>query len=107
MTIRKALLLAVLLPFAAFSAWVVVEYSYLEIFTDHFIKPTGMQVIIDLVIAISLALFWMIADARKRNITVWPFVLISGTLGSIGPLAYLVWRETKAPGVAITSQAAE
>lgn len=104
MTPRKILLLAVLLPFTAFSAWVVMEYSYLEIFTDHFVKPTGMQVIIDLVIAVGLAMLWMIADARKRGITVWPFLLVSLTLGSIGPLSYLVWRETKAPGKAVTSE---
>lgn len=104
MTTRKTLLLAVLIPFTSFSAWVVVQHSYLEIFTDHFAKTTGMQVIIDLVIAISLAILWMIADARKRGITVWPFVLISLTLGSIGPLTYLIWRETKAPGKAVTSE---
>ncbi len=103
MTIRKILLLAVLLPFAAFSIWVVAEYSYLAIFTDQLLKPTSLQVIIDLGIAVGLAMLWMIADARKRGIIVWPFLLISLTLGSIGPLSYLIWRETKAPGKAVTS----
>ena len=56
----------------------------------------------DLIIALSLFLIWMVFDAREREISVWPFVLITLTMGSFGPLLYLLvreWRATEAHSV--------
>jgi hypothetical protein len=53
----------------------------------------GAQVLIDFVIAVAVALGWVIADARKRDLAYWPFVVLTLTLGSIGLLAYLIYRE--------------
>jgi len=53
----------------------------------------GAQILVDFLVAISIALGWVIADARKRELAYWPFVLLTLTLGSIGLLAYLIHRE--------------
>jgi len=47
----------------------------------------------------------MAADARKRDLSYWPFVALTLTLGTIGPLAYLIHRE-RAAATATTPAAA-
>ena len=51
-----------------------------------------LQVSLDLVISISLVSLWMIRDARERGVSVVPYLLVTLTLGSIGPLLYLFRR---------------
>lgn len=53
----------------------------------------GVQIVFDFLIAMTVALGWCIADARRRNLGYWPFVALTLTLGAIGPLAYLIHRE--------------
>jgi hypothetical protein len=48
--------------------------------------------LLDLVIALSFAIGWMRADARRRGIAAWPYFLVTLFLGSIGVLAYVVRR---------------
>jgi hypothetical protein len=48
--------------------------------------------LLDLVIALSFAIGWMRADARRRGIAIWPYVIATVLLGSIGILAYCVRR---------------
>ena len=47
----------------------------------------------DLVIACSLAIVWMVRDAHERGRNPWPFVGITLVAGSIGPLVYLLMRQ--------------
>jgi hypothetical protein len=56
--------------------------------------------LLDLVIACSFGIGWMTADARKRGITTWPFIVATVFLGSVGLLGYVVWR-----GVALRAPA--
>jgi len=53
----------------------------------------GVQVLCDFLIGMTIALGWCVADARKRDLSYWPFVVVTLTLGAIGPLAYLIHRE--------------
>lgn len=52
-----------------------------------------MQVLADLVIALSLVLVWMVRDARQRGVSPVPWVAATLLLGSFGPLFYLLARE--------------
>jgi hypothetical protein len=97
MTKKEILLWIVLLDFAVLTAYTIYRAGYIgglefgaEIVALH---PWGLQLILDFVIALSLALVWMFFDARSRGIAFWPFALLTFTLGSIGPLAYLIRRE--------------
>lgn len=89
MHLPKALILAILLPFGLYSTYAVYEIGYFGIFASH-AHIAGMQVLADLVIACTLALVWMWRDAAATGRNIWPYVLLTLTLGSIGPLLYLL-----------------
>ena len=82
----------VLADFVALSAYAVAQHGYVGIFTQHLVSAAGMQVLVDLVIALTIVMAWMWQDARARDINPVPYVLLTLGLGSIGPLAYLVHR---------------
>lgn len=89
MHLPRALVLAILLPFAAYSTYAVYQVGYVGIFTSHF-HTAGFQVLADLVIACGLAMVWMWRDAAASGRNVWPFIALTLTLGSVGPLLYLL-----------------
>lgn len=93
--IPRHILLLILLPFAALTAWSLSEVGLIGIFTAH-MNPGGAQVFVDLVIALVLVIAWMIQDCRMRGVVAWPWVLATLTLGSFGPLAYLLARRAAA-----------
>jgi hypothetical protein len=82
----------VLAVFGAFSVWVVASQGYFGFLALAGREPWGLQILLDLVIAASFAAGWMIADARKRRIASWPYLIVTVVLGSIGILAYCVRR---------------
>lgn len=94
--IPRPLLLAILLPFAALTAWALTQVGLVGIFTAH-LNPGGAQVFVDLVIALVLVIFWIVDDAGRRGVAAWPWVLLTLTLGSFGPLAYLLARPRAEP----------
>ena len=100
MTERSLMLVAVvvLAVFGAFSGWVVVTHGYLGFIDVARREPWALQMLIDLAIACLVAIGWMIGDARRRHITVWPFVAVTLVAGSIGLLAYLVRRAISGGG---------
>jgi hypothetical protein len=98
MNIRKMLLWFVLIDFAALTAWAVWHVGYVGIFEAGLASPGSIQVLVDLVIALSLACTWMIADARRRGVAAWPWVAATLLLGSLAPLVYLIRRESIARG---------
>ncbi len=78
--------------FTAYSLTVVAGHGYFGFLELAAAEPWGMQLFLDLCIALCLFTFWMVPDARARGITPWPYLLAVVTLGSIGALAYLVHR---------------
>ena len=93
MTLPRPVLFIILVPFALLSAYALEQVGYFGIFAAH-LHPAGLQVLSDLVIALTLVMVWMAGDARSRGITVWPYIVATLTLGSFGPLAYLLLRGT-------------
>ena len=94
LTLVAALVLAV---FGVFSIWVVATHGYFGFIQLAGREPWALQMLIDLVIALSVAVGWMIGDARKRRIATWPYVVATVALGSIGILAYCVRRSVTPP----------
>lgn len=87
----------ILVVFSAFSAYVVQEYGYLGLFEHALTNAATVQVLLDLTIALSLVIIWMWRDAQKQGIAPLPYLLLTVTLGSIGPLLYLLRRFGKEP----------
>ena len=82
----------VLAGFGAFSVWVVATQGYFGFLAVAGREPWALQMLLDLVISASFAAGWMIADARRRRIAVWPYLVVTVFLGSIGILSYCVRR---------------
>ena len=80
----------VTLDFAVLSGYAMLQHGYLGLFEYQLASPAGWQVLADLVIVCTLAMVWMVADARRSGRTVWPYLLLTLTAGSFGPLLYLL-----------------
>src|SRR5262249_6787225 len=87
-----AIAVALLATFGVFSAWVVATHGYLGFVVLAGQSSWGLQLLIDLTVALGFAVSWMIGDARKRGIASWPYIIATVLLGSIGVLVYCVRR---------------
>ena len=91
----RTILILILIPFTALTAYAVFDVGYFGIFDYHRYSSAGWQVIADLVIALLLICSWMIKDAKENGRNVWPWVLITLFSGSFGPLLYLLFKPQK------------
>lgn len=102
----RPVLWLVTLAFGAFSLYALWQVGYIGLFAGQFENAGTLQVLLDLVIACSLAMGWMIRDARRTGRTVWPYLLLTVAAGSFGPLAYLLLAPRAAPATARAQAAA-
>ena len=86
----------VLLDFAAFTVYAVFQHGYVGFFELAMANSATQLMFFDLTIALTLFMVWMWSDARERSIGFWPYAALTLLLGSAGPLAYLIRRETAA-----------
>jgi hypothetical protein len=69
----RAVLMIVLVAFGALTAVAVAQHGVLGIFAWQLQNTAGLQVLVDLVIALSLFLVWMWDDARRTGRNPWPW----------------------------------
>jgi hypothetical protein len=95
MTKTKILLGVVLAAFSFETASAIAHFGYIGFFENVLSAgfPT-MLVFLDLLIALSLVMAWMWSDARERGATLWPYLVLTLAFGSVGPLLYLIRRES-------------
>jgi hypothetical protein len=93
---QRSLLTIVLLLFSALTAAALWHSGGLSGIVSWHVKSWGgAQVLTDLVIALSLFMVWMWRDAKASGRNAWPWLIATLTLGSIGPLLYLLTRRVK------------
>jgi Terpene cyclase DEP1 len=92
---RLIALTAVIIGFGVLSTLALLDVGYLGIIEPHFRSWGEAQVLADVVILGVLSCIWMVRDAGKRGLRVWPFLAITVVAGSFGPLLYLVMREMR------------
>jgi hypothetical protein len=87
----------VLLAFADLNAYVLWEHGYVGFWKLVTANSATMAAMVDLTIALGFVTVWMWRDARARGIALLPYLALTATLGSIGPLLYFVvhGREAK------------
>jgi len=90
MNLKTLLLLILTAAFSVLSGYALLEHGYLGLFQYQLLSSAGWQVLADLVIACTLIMIWMVDDARRQGRSVWPYLLLTLTAGSFGPLAYLL-----------------
>ncbi|HEY5926487.1 MAG TPA: DUF2834 domain-containing protein [Kofleriaceae bacterium] len=86
----------VLAAFGAFSIWVAAGYGFTGFLSLAAREPWALQMLLDLAIACSFAIGWMLHDAKKRGIKPWPYVVLTIFTGSVGVLVYVVRRGLRA-----------
>lgn len=85
---RRMLALVVLVPFTLYSIGVALRAGPIGFVELAWREPWAGQMLIDLLIALALVFGSLAADARRRGVALWPFVVLTLALGSIGPLTY-------------------
>lgn len=105
MNARQIGLSVVLADFVALTAYVIYQYGYVGFFAMATANAVSVQLLVDLVIALSLFSIWMLRDAREHGISPLPYLLLVLTLGSIGALAYLIRRSANASVPAAAARA--
>ena len=89
---QRIFLGTVLFFFSILSGLVLWHHGYWGILAPHFQSFGAGQVLADLVISLSLVLTWMWHDAKASGRNIWPWIFLTLTLGSFGPLMYLFTR---------------
>jgi hypothetical protein len=94
---RRLGLLFVLADFSALTAYTTIQYGVAGLIEMALANAVTITLSVDLVIALSLITAWMWRDARDRGVAPLPYVVLTFTLGSIGPLLYLVrhWEDAE------------
>lgn len=90
---QRTLLLITIILFGALSAVALWQDGFWGIISPHFQTFGGGQVFADLVIALTLAMVWMWHDAKATGRNAWLWIVATLTLGSFGPLIYLLTRK--------------
>jgi hypothetical protein len=106
MNFRQFLLFDVLVLFLAYTLYVIGTVGVADFIRQSLGSPVAVQVAIDLVLSLTLALTWMRGDAKASGIPFAPYLLVTLVLGSIGPLGYLLHKEMKARRAAAVGRVA-
>jgi hypothetical protein len=91
---QRSLLAITLILFGALSAAALWYHGYWGILAPSFQSFGAAQILADLVIALSLFMVWMWQDAKATGRNPWPWLVATLTLGSFGPLIYLLTRKS-------------
>jgi hypothetical protein len=89
---QRFLLAVTLVLFGALTAVALGHHGFRGIFETIFQSWAGVQVFVDLAIALSLVLVWMWRDAKATGRKIGPWIVITLVAGSFGPLLYLLTR---------------
>mgnify|MGYP001181021224 CR=1 FL=1 len=92
MNTKQIVLEVVLVSFVALNGYVVYQHGYIGFFELALANIATVTVMVDLSIALGIILVWMWQDAKERGVSIIPHILLTLTLGSVGPLVYLTQR---------------
>ena len=95
MRVWTVVLALTLVAFTVFSSKVTLDEGYWGFLHLTRREPWGLQVLLDLVIALTLLTRHMKKEGGKLGITVWPYLLAVPFLGSIPALAFYLHVEFK------------
>lgn len=69
------------------------DFGLVGIFRQGFLNTGTAQIFSDLSFALVLVCAWLAADARRRGVAAWPWLLGTLVFGSLSPGLYLLVRE--------------
>ena len=89
MTAYRNVSLILLLVLSSVTILALMDVGFIGIFRLLVDSTAGWQVFVDLASALILVLMFLWSDARRRNITFWPWLVATLLTGSLAPLLYL------------------
>ncbi len=104
MNMRSFALAAVLLDFVALTVWAILNTSWVA-FIELVSSPMGIQVCVDLTVALIFSSVWIYRDAKARGVNPVPWLVLTWTTGSPGPLAYALSRSMAHSKIAVPATA--
>ena len=90
---RLALALLVFVAFTGWSTSVAIAHGSTGFLTLAAREPWALQMLLDLLLSLFVAMAWVRGDAQQRGLPWVPYVVLAPILGSPAVLAYLVHRE--------------
>ncbi len=90
MNIKRAVLWLVFLLFGALTVAAVMQHGPDGILRYQLANLAGLQVLVDLAIALGLFLVWMWPNARSTGRNPWLWLVVTLIIGSFGPILYLL-----------------
>ncbi len=100
---KRILLAAALLAFLASTVRALTEHSYLGFFLIANENSATKLMLLDLTIALTLVVIWMVRDARRHEKSFIPHIVLTLFFGVAGPLVYLVARPLSRRGQRIAA----
>lgn len=89
--------MAMFIPFTGLTLYAIYSVGFWGIIEYQLQHPAGWQVLADLVIACVLLISLIIPDAKRKGRKLWPYIVITVFLASIGPLLYLILAKRTQP----------
>jgi len=93
----KLLVWPLFVAFGLYSTWVIWDVGYLGLWQAGLVSPASLQILLDLCISCLLIGVWMMADARARGVSAWPWLLALVLTGSLAAMAYWLVRGSREP----------
>ena len=84
------------IAFGAFTVFTIAQEGIEQVIMNHTVNFWGTQVWYDLIIAASIALFFIAPRARAVGMNLWPwaiFVALTASIGLLAMIARLFWLE--------------
>ncbi len=101
MSFAKIGLALVLVDFVGLTLWAAVTGGGLgSLVALHMESPWAIQILVDLVLALSMVSFFVWKDARAHGRNPVPWLVATLFTGSIAPLVYFLVRPSQTPVVA-------
>lgn len=89
---QRGILIVTLIGFSILTGMALWHHGYWGIVEPHFKSFGAAQVLVDLIIALGFFVVWMWRDARATGRNPWPWLVITCTAGSFGPILYFLTR---------------
>ena len=86
---RQLFAIVILLPFIGLTVYALQTIGLLGLFQHQFENPAGWQVLADLIIALLIAMLWLLPEAKQAGHKPAIWFVLTCMLGSIAPLLYL------------------
>lgn len=88
---RHTLALLALVPFTAFTVWLVAEHGYFGFWRQATQDAVSWQVLLDLLLAQVMLFAMLRRDAAARGVRLWPWFVAALGIGSVSTLLYFIY----------------